>query len=321
MKTIHSRKLLLLLIVSFLTACGMNGKATTSTEDEKIKVFTTLFPIEDFTKRIGGDHVEVKSILPPGSDPHTYEPTTKTMISIAEADAFIYNGLGMETYAEDIADSIQRNKVKMVKAASGIETIEHSDNHHINDEHNKEHSEENGHDHGDMDPHVWLDPIKAITIAENIKEALIQLNPSAKKDFEDNFQKLERDLKQLDRDFVSLVTSKEDPEMIVSHAAYGYWEERYNISQIAIAGLSPSNEPSQKTLEEIIYKAKEKGLTYVLFEQNVTPKVAKSLQHEIGAEALRLHNLSVLTNKDLTRDEDYFSLMYKNLNTLDQALK
>lgn len=321
--------LLGLMTVLALAACG--GKETStnasieSSEEKKLSIYTTLFPIEDFTRKIGGEHVEVVSILPPGSDAHTYEPTTQTMIKIAKADAFIYNGLGMESYAEAIADSV--DDVEIVEASSGIKTLEHSEEHaehseeaHDHEEHSEEeHSDE--HHHGDEDPHVWLDPTKAIEMAENIKETLIKLHPDAKEDFEANFQKVKNDLTKLDKEFASLVDSKNHPEMIVSHAAYGYWENRYGIHQIAISGLSPSNEPSQKALEEIIKTAKEKKLDYVLFEQNVTPKVAKSLQSEIGAKALRLHNLSVLTEEDINNKEDYFSLMRRNLDTLDQALK
>ncbi|WP_237438725.1 metal ABC transporter solute-binding protein, Zn/Mn family [Guptibacillus hwajinpoensis] len=326
----YGKILLCLMTVLVLAACGGKETSTTASnengEEKKLSIYTTLFPIEDFTRKIGGEHVEVVSILPPGSDAHTYEPTTQTMIKIAEADAFIYNGLGMESYAEAIAESV--GDVEIVEASSAIKTLEHSEEHeeeehedeHEHDEHSeKEHSDE--HKHGDQDPHVWLDPNKAIGMAENIKETLIELKPDAKEDFEANFRKVKNDLTELDKDFARLVDSKDHPEMIVSHAAYGYWENRYGIHQIAISGLSPSNEPSQKALEEIIHTAKEKKLDYVLFEQNVTPKVAQSLQSEIGAKVLRLHNLSVLTEEDINNKEDYFSLMRKNLETLDQALK
>ena len=109
--------------------------------------------------------------------------------------------------------------------------------------------------------------------------------------------------------------------MIVSHAAYGYWEEVYGIHQIPVTGLSPSDEPSQKELEKIIKMANEKQIKYILFEQNVTPKVAEIIQKEINAEPLYLHNLESLTKEDRKNGEDYFSLMRKNLETLDKALK
>jgi zinc transport system substrate-binding protein len=340
----------IILVLSTLLASCNTQQQETSTPNEntsekvqqaavnKLKIYTTLFPLEDFTKKIGGEHVNVESVIPPGSDAHTYEPSSKQMIHIAEADAFIYNGLGMESYAEKIAAALDGEKVKMLEAAQGIDTIVHEDDHqnegkehgHADEHHeveehaNKEENHEadgESHDHGDFDPHVWLDPNRSILIAENIKNALVVLMPSAEEDFERNYESLKSELKKLDEEFQQLVASKTDPEILVSHAAYGYWEEVYGIHQIAVAGLAQSDEPSQKELENIITIANDKQIKYVIFEQNVTPKVAEVIRNEINAEPLRLHNLSVLTEEDNENGEDYFSLMRTNLETIDKALR
>jgi len=107
---------------------------------------------------------------------------------------------------------------------------------------------------------------------------------------------------------------------VVSHAAYGYWQERYGIQQISIAGLSPSQEPSQQQLTEIIKESEEHHLKYVLFEQNVQSNVAKVIQDEIGAKSLTLHNLESVTEEDMKNNEDYFSIMEKNIETLQTVL-
>jgi zinc transport system substrate-binding protein len=117
-----------------------------------------------------------------------------------------------------------------------------------------------------------------------------------------------------------LVQESDHPEILVSHAAYGYWEDAYGIEQLAVAGLSPTEEPSQKELKEIIETAKEHSIQYVIFEQNVTTQVAEIIQKEINAKPLKVHNLSVLTESDIANNEDYLSLMRKNLKTLDQAM-
>lgn len=90
--------------------------------------------------------------------------------------------------------------------------------------------------------------------------------------------------------------------------------------QIPISGLSPTQEPSQKELEQIITESKEHGIHYVIFEQNVSPKVAKIIQNEIGAESLTLHNLESLTEENIQKKEDYFSLMRKNMAAIKTAL-
>ncbi|MFD1172727.1 metal ABC transporter solute-binding protein, Zn/Mn family [Oceanobacillus picturae] len=382
----------LLFSLLFIAACNSESENTSAENndgsDNPLKIYTTLYPLEDFTKKIGGEFVEVESIMPLGADAHTFEPTSKQMVDIAGADAFIYNGMGMESYAESMSSALEGEDVALIEAAEGIETVEHSHEHDhesedaTTDEHDHEsedatteehdhesedattdehdHEDEDAtteehdhegedatteehdhesedatteehdhegeeathdHDHGDMDPHVWLDPIRAIALAENIKDQLVELKPEEEETFEANFETLKADLENLDTDFHNLIDSKENPEMIVSHAAYGYWEDNYGVVQIPIAGLSSSEEPSQKELTEVISVAKEKDLKYVIFEQNVTTKVAEVIRNEIGAEPLQLHNLSVLTEEDAENDEDYFSLMKKNLETLDKALQ
>lgn len=335
-------------LLLLLAACGTTGENTSSAGDaqDTVTIVTSIYPLEDFTKKIGGEHVQVTTLIPPGADSHTYEPTSKEILDIAKADAFIYNGLGMETYAEKISETLKDEDVVMVEAAHGIEAIAHEHEHegeethehseeeahdheHDEEEHDHEHEEDatheeehdDGHNHGDQDPHVWIDPYQAIVLAENIKNTLVELKPEASDTFEENFETLKQDLEELDEKFHQLVDSKENPEMIVSHAGYGYWEKSYGIKSIPIAGLSSSQEPSQSDLTELIQVAKEKELKYVIFEQNVTPKVAKVIQDEIGAESLYLHNLSTLTEEDIANGEDYFSLMERNIETLDKALR
>lgn len=314
-----------LLISMLMIGCSQKQKENEQQEktaDDTLTIYTTLFPIEDFTKKVGGSHVNVTSIIPPGVNAHTYEPTTKTMIEIAEGDAFIYSSEIMEPYADKIAEALKDENVKMVEASNGIMMLSRSEENN-EEEHEAEneegHSDE--HNHGDADPHVWIDPILSIKLAENIKDSLIELKPEAKEDFIANFNTLKMQLEILNGSFDEIVKGKKSPKILVSHAGYGYWEKRYGIEQQSITGLSSTNEPSQHQLQEIIDNAKASKIKYIIFEQNVTPKVAEIIKNEIHADVLRIHNLSVLTEEDIKNNEDYFSLMEKNVETLKKALE
>ncbi|WP_112182490.1 metal ABC transporter solute-binding protein, Zn/Mn family [Paraliobacillus zengyii] len=285
--------------------------ATAEQTDQVLAIYTTLYPLAYFTEQIGADHVEVESILPLGADAHTYEPTSKTMIEIAEADAFIYNIAEMETYAVSIEEALEGENVIISEAAEDIQLLDYAD----------DHEEEEEHDHGDEDPHVWLEPIRSIELAENIKNTLVELMPGEEEEFEKNFQDLKTRLEELDRSFRDELANTARKEILVTHAAYGYWEEAYGIEQVAISGLSSSNEPSQKKLEEVIDIVNEHGIRYLLFEQNIEPKVAKVIQNETNVASLNIHNLSVLTEEDVENNEDYFTIMNKNLDTLLTALE
>ncbi len=329
---------LILILTLLLSACG-NETSPEDSSDKQLEIYTTVYPLKFFTQQIAGDLAEVSTILPPGTDPHTYEPTTKEMIKIAEADAFIYNGAGLESYAKTIADTVKPEGVQILEASKGIKLEEHVHDHgensnskekdtHAEEEHSHEEEKERshageghgGHTHGNQDPHIWLDPIRSIQLAEHIKNTLISIQPESKEQFTENFNQLKNKLVELDQQFHKQLESKPKDKIIVSHAAYGYWEHAYGIEQVAVSGLTPTSEPSQKELEEIIETAEEFQLDYVLFEQNVTPKVAKVVQSEIGAATLRIHNLSVLTEEDIQANEDYFSLMKQNLEVLSKAL-
>ncbi|MFC7322494.1 metal ABC transporter solute-binding protein, Zn/Mn family [Halobacillus campisalis] len=327
----------LFIVIFALAACGGEEEANSSESEEtqeskdELKLFTTVYPLQFFAEQIAGDQASVESILPPGSDPHTYEPTTKEMVEIAEADAFIYNGAGLEPYADKISASIESEDIMILEASKGIDLEEHAHDHEgeegsHEDEHDHEGDEESegddhaGHNHGDKDPHVWLDPVRSVEMAEHIKDTLVELNPEEEEAFNKNFEELKGELESLDQKFHTQLESLPENKIIVSHAAYGYWEKAYGIEQIALSGLSPTNEPSQKEVQYIIETSEKHGLKHVFFEQNVTPKVAEVVRKEIDAETLRIHNLSVLTEEDIKNNEDYFTLMQSNLEQLTKAL-
>ncbi|MEH6993560.1 zinc ABC transporter substrate-binding protein [Neobacillus drentensis] len=315
-----------------LTGCGSKEVVKTGENKEKnsLTVYTTIYPLEDFTKKIGGSYVEVQSIYPPNVDAHSYEPSTKDMINLADSDLFIYTGAGIEGFAEKATEALKKEEVQILKAAEGINLIEssHYDEHHEDEnEHSEkeEHAEseaheEEGHDHGELDPHIWLDPVLSINLANNIKNSLSELMPEHATEFETNFKQLKNELEKLDQEFKTIIESSKTRNLLVSHAAYGYWEKRYGIETIAITGLSPTQEPTQKELQAIIEESTEHNIHYVIFEQNVSPKIAKIIQEEIGAKSLTLHNLEAVTEENIKQKDDYFSIMRKNLETIKKVL-
>ena len=355
----NTKPLLLSLLLagsSFLYGC--NTETSNEPQDkakDALTIYTTVYPLEDFTKKIGGEHVDVQSVYPPGVEAHTFEPTPKTMKQLADSDAFIYIGEGMEGFVDHAIKTLQNENVKLVEGAKGVDLLHSDHGLHINHEdehehetneeahehdheqehggtesaHEEEHAHENteeapgeehNHYHGDKDPHVWLDPFLSIIIAQNIKNALVELKPEAKDTFEKNFAAVKKDLQELDQQFQEAIKVAAKKEILVSHAAYGYWEKRYGIKQLSVSGLSPTNEPSQKQLTKIIQTARDHDIQYVIFEQNITPKIAEIVRNEIGAEVLYLHNLESLTDEDIKNSKDYFTIMKENLETLKKAL-
>ncbi|WP_423748401.1 metal ABC transporter solute-binding protein, Zn/Mn family, partial [Bacillus cereus] len=154
-----------LLIFTLIFAGCSNKKESNAKKDGKLTVYTTIFPLADFAKKIGGDYVNVEAIYPPGADSHTFEPSQKQTVQVAKADLFVYNGAELEPFAEKMEKTLQKENVKIVNASKGIELRASTEEEHH--DHGDGHKEDEH--HHDKDPHVWLDPTLAMKQAEKIK--------------------------------------------------------------------------------------------------------------------------------------------------------
>lgn len=311
--------LILLLISVFMSGCGNEATETNKNNENQIQVYTTVYPLQYFAEQIGGEYVNVETIYPPGADEHTFEPSQKDMLALADADLFFYVGLGLEGFVDKASKTLENEDVKMVPVGEELHIEDNAAGHEEESEDHAGH-EEDVHAHGDIDPHVWLDPVYANELALAIKNQLAEQKPEHKDTFEKNYSNLSGRLKALDQQFAKTVESAKRKEFIVAHSAYSYWEKRYGIEQISISGLSTTNEPSQKELQNLISHAKDEEIKYVINEQNFESKLANMVRDEIGAKSLTLHNLSVLTDENIKNKDTYFTLMEQNIATLEKAL-
>lgn len=307
----------LLMVISIFTACGVTKEQKSTEKSNKLKVYTTIYPLQFLAEQIGNGYVEVENITPPGTEAHSFDPSQKTVVKIAQSDMFIYSGTGMEGFADKVTKTVKKEKVSVVKAVEGVKLISAK----TNVEQEQEQKQEKHEKELDVDPHVWLDPVRTIKMAENIKEAYIKLKPDAKDEFEKNFNMLKQKLENLDQKFKEVATKAPKKTFVVSHSAYGYWNDVYGIKQIGISGLSPTDEPSSRKLKEIIELAKENNISYILFEPNLSNKVASVVKREVGADTLTLHNLESLTENEIQNKDDYLSIMENNILSLQKALQ
>jgi zinc transport system substrate-binding protein len=330
------KKFFLLNIVAVLAliiaACGDTNTTTKTNNSNAITVYTTVYPLTYFTQRIGGENVKVKSIYPAGSNEHTFEPTQKDMMALADADLFFYVGLGLEGFVDNAKKTLANEDITMIATADAVSDEDmaisevHEDDHDEEevqvheDDHADEEEGHEDHDHGEIDPHLWISPQLSVQLAASIKDSLIEKDPDNKETYTKNYDVLVNDLKQLDSDYKEMANASNNKTFFVSHAAFGYLAGTYGLEQVAIAGLNSQDEPSQKELTELVKLAKSMKINTILFEQNISSNLTKVIQNEIGAEALTMHNLGVLTPQDIEQNEDYFTLMEQNLETLSKAL-
>ena len=327
--------LLTSLLILFTAACGqIEALPKDNSDEDKLTIYTTVYPLTYFTERIGGNLVQVKSIYPTGSNEHTFDPTQKDMMNLADADLFFYIGMGLEGFVDNAKKTLANEQVKLIATSNSVSDDDlvqeqaHEEEGTDEDAHEDEHGHENeavenhdDHDHGDIDPHLWISPTISIKLAKSIQDSLIEQDPANEETYTKNFEALQTELETLDTKFQEMANNVPNKTFFVSHAAFGYLAGAYGLEQVAIAGLNSQDEPSQKELTEIVELAKKKQIKTILFEQNVSSNLAKVIQSEVGAESGILHNLSVLTEEDIQNEETYFTLMEKNLATLEEALK
>ena len=319
----------LLSAVALVAAACSGGdtdkESTSNKEEDALSIYTTVYPLQYFAERIGGDHVDVSSIYPPGANEHTFEPTQKDMMALADADLFFYIGLGLEGFVEKAKTTLANEQVKLVATADDVsEEMLHISTGHV-------HAEGDGHDHEEdeshedeaheHDSHVWLSPIISKDLAAVIKDELVAAMPEHEEVFTGNYDALAAELDDLNADFEAMAEDAPKKTFFVSHAAFGYIAGHYGLHQVPVAGLNSQSEPSQKELMKIVDLAKEEKIKYIFFEQNVSSNLTEVIQKEVGAETMTLHNLSVLTPEDVANGETYFTLMKKNMEALKTALQ
>ncbi|KXT76805.1 zinc ABC transporter substrate-binding protein AdcA [Streptococcus sp. DD12] len=278
--------------------------------DDKIKVVTTFYPVYEFTKAVTGDQADVSMLMKAGTEPHDFDPSTKDVAKISDADVFVYLDPNMETWEPKVIKSIDKKNLTVIQATGDMLLAPG-----VAEEEEEGHE---GHTHA-YDPHVWLSPKRAITLVNNIRDALIAKYPDKKDSFTANAKAYTDKLSQLDKEYTEALSNAKQKSFVTQHAAFGYLALDYGLNQIAISGVSPDTEPSAKRLASLSKYIKKYDIQYIYFEENASSKVSKTLAKEAGVKTAVLNPLESLTNKELKSGEDYFSVMKENLKSLKKT--
>lgn len=306
------------------TATNLNqsqDQSTAAQENQKLLVYTSFYPLYWVTSQIGGEHVNVKNVVPAGVEPHDYEPTTKDIVDMSKASVFVYSGTSFEAWVEKAVSNFDKSKMAVVNVTEGIQLLEATEGLEHEGEASSAESEAHEHEHGGLDPHVWLDPTLLKAEASKVKDALIKADQSHQAVYQQNFDKLALELDKLDKEFQEMASKSARKEFMVSHSAFGYLAHKYGLKQVAISGLSPSDEPSTSELRELIEHVKEHNIKTIFFETLASPKVAEVIARETGAKTATLNPLEGLTEEEANEGKDYLSVMRENLEALRSALQ
>ena len=292
----------------------LNGCTPTQTDNNKITVITSLFPQYDFVRQIAQDKVNVSLLLPAGVEPHSFEPTPQTIVTIGDADIFIYTNAMMEPWIEKVIDNVKQDNLLIVESSLGIEYIEHLE---------EEDHEEEEEDHDELDPHVWLDPLNAKVMAQNILAALIAVDPANADFYQNNADALFLQLDDLKAEYDEVFLDPTHKTIIYGgHFAFGYLANRYGLEILSpYTGFSPNAEPTPQAIIELIDRMNELNIKTIYYQELIDPKTARVIAEQTGAKMVLLHGAHNVTTEELQSGATYVSIMRDNAKKLMEGFK
>lgn len=274
----------------------------------KLGVMTSLFPLQEFAQAVGGTRVTARLLLPPGAEPHTWEPRPSDIGKLSTSDILIYVEAKMEPWIHDIVKGTYNPNLSVLEVSRGLNLIQ---------------IRENGHSQKtvEFDPHVWLDFDNAQQIVDAIAKAFIAKDPQGTEYYRKNARSYREKLQGLDRTFrQGLRNCRYRVFVVGGHAAYSYLADRYGLIQIPLYGINPNSEPTPKQLARVIRLAKEHHVKVIYFEISVSNKLAKVIAGEVGAKTSVLNSGASPTKDQLESGVTFISLMENNLRNLRYGL-
>ncbi|WP_416232322.1 metal ABC transporter substrate-binding protein [Clostridium kluyveri] len=295
------------LITSFMfifAGCSSKTAETTNTNSQsKIKVVVSFNAMKEFASAIGKDKIAITTIVPNGTEPHDFEPTTESLKNLSSANVFIYNGLGMESWTDKVLKSIDNKNLVVVNASKDSNAIKNTDAEEIEE-------------HGEYDPHIWISLKGAEVESKNIKDALVKVDPSNKEFYEKNYDEFSKQLKDLHNEYTKKFETVKNKNFVTGHAAFAYLCRDYGLTQNSVENVFAEGEPSTKKLKELVDYCKQNKITTIFMEDMVSPKVSTTLANEIGAKVEKIYTLE--SKED---NKNYIESMKNNLEIIYNSLK
>lgn len=295
--------LVFVLMIGALAFAGCQAqKPLQNIEEEPLKVVTSIIPLFSLTSNLlEGTNAEIINLVPPNASEHTFQLTPSALKAIAEADLIVINGLELEHFLED---AFENTKGLVVDTSKGVELLTHRE----------PLGEEDEDEHGEFDPHIWLDPARATTQVANIASALAEKDPANAVIYQQNREKLALDLQNLEAEIKEAFAKLEIAPYIVFHDAYQYFENAFGLKSAAAFEAFPGQEPSAQYLKALIDTIKAENVKAIFTEPQFSPRVMQNLAKDYGLTLAELDNLGTKVEKD-----EYFNMMRANVKSFEKT--
>ncbi len=275
---------------------------TARTEEGKLKISVTFNAMKEFVEAVGKDKVEITTIIPDGTEPHDFEPKAQDLVGLSTANVFVYSGLGIEAWVEEAVKAADNANLITVEASKGANAIVNTDAEEIEKQ-------------VQYNPHIWLSLKGAEIEVKNIKDALVQADPSNQDYYEENYNNFNSQLENLYNEYKEKFQSVEKKSFVTGHAAFGYLCRDFGLEQNSVEDTFAEGEPSAQQLAVLVNYCKENNVTTIFAEEMVSPDVSQTLANEVGAKVETIYTIeSGEDNKTyLERVTDNLSKIYDSL--------
>lgn len=303
---IRKTALLLLLAAICISAAGLYGCSTkndgNTVSGGKLKVSVSFDAMKEFVKAVGKDKVEISVMMPDGTEPHSFEPKARDISGLSDADIFVYNGMGMEPWAEKTIEASGNDELIAVKASKGVKPVKLTD---------KAETEE----HGEYDPHCWLSIKCAEKEVTNIKKAFIKADPDNTDYYEKNASVYIGRLEKLYDEYDKKFASTERKDFVTGHAAFGYLCRDFGLEQSSVEDVYAEGEPTASQLADLVKYCRENHVDVIFAEKLASPEVSETLADEVGA---RVETIYTMTGSE--NGKSYISRMRSDLQKIYASL-
>lgn len=297
------RLLYLFCSVLLLLAAGCGAPKAEKPDGGKLPVVASFYAMKEITQAIGGDKVDVRTLIPKGTEPHEFQPTTRSMKDLSRARVLVIQGLGMEPWAEEMVKAAENKDLVQVVAAQQVQPIQNEEKEEIRE-------------HGQYDPHAWLSPSCAQLEARAIADGLAKADPANRAYYEANADKFIARLQTLEDKYKEKFRQVHRKDFVTGHAAFAYVCRDFGLEQSSVEGVFASGEPNARQLAALVEFCRERGVKTIFTEAAVSPKTSESLAREVGAKVVPIHTL-----EGSEGEGDYLQQMEENLERIYESLQ
>ena len=315
----HCSLLLVSLTAIGLGACGTGSptiSASPTEETQRLRVITTFIPVTNFTKAVVGDRAEVTQLLPTNVGPHDYQAKPEDVQKLARGNVLVKNGLGMEEFLGDLLKNAGNANLKVIDSSKDIQPIANEEKHEHHD-HDHEKTSEAKHDHGAFNPHIYLDPKRAIKQVENIRDGLIAADPEGKTIYNTNATAYIEKLKQLDSEIAQQLQPFAGKTFVTYHDFAPYFAQSYNLKAEFLVDI-PEENASPEDVKRVINATQQSNLKTLLTEPQAVGSPFAALAKDLKVKVSTFDPLET-SNGEALQPDYYLTTMRQNLQNLQSA--